>query len=83
MPVWHSPPAKNTRSQRNPAVLTPKARVPLDHTPSVYQLSANLDRGPSMEGVEPSRRGGNQEDQDLSLGYWVDTMACLKVQEQD
>ncbi|MBW0492041.1 hypothetical protein O181_031756 [Austropuccinia psidii MF-1] len=58
MPVQHSPPAKNTRSQRNPAVLTPTARVPLDHTPSVHQLSANLDRGPPIEGAAPSRRGG-------------------------
>ncbi|MBW0590422.1 hypothetical protein O181_130137 [Austropuccinia psidii MF-1] len=58
MPVQHSPPAKNTRSQRNPAVLTPTARVPLDSTPSVHQLSANLDRGPPMEGAAPSRRGG-------------------------
>ncbi|MBW0513567.1 hypothetical protein O181_053282 [Austropuccinia psidii MF-1] len=58
MPVKHSPPAKNTRSQRNTAVLTPTARAPLDHTPSVHQLSENLDRGPPMEGEEPSRRGG-------------------------
>ncbi|MBW0494443.1 hypothetical protein O181_034158 [Austropuccinia psidii MF-1] len=58
MPVQHSPPAKNTRSQRNPAVLTPTERVPLDRTPSVHQLSSNLDRGPPMEGSEPSRRGG-------------------------
>ncbi|MBW0505698.1 hypothetical protein O181_045413 [Austropuccinia psidii MF-1] len=57
MPVQHSPPAKNTRSQRHPAFLTPTARVPLDHTPSVHQLSANLDRGPPMEGAAPSRRG--------------------------
>ncbi|MBW0477860.1 hypothetical protein O181_017575 [Austropuccinia psidii MF-1] len=56
MPVQHSPPAKNTRSQRNPAVLTPTARVPLERTPSVHQLSANLDRGPPMEGEAPSRR---------------------------
>ncbi|MBW0574983.1 hypothetical protein O181_114698, partial [Austropuccinia psidii MF-1] len=54
----HSPPAKNIRSQRNPAVLTPTARAPLDHTPSVHQLSANLERGPPMEGAAPSRRGG-------------------------
>ncbi|MBW0544808.1 hypothetical protein O181_084523 [Austropuccinia psidii MF-1] len=53
MLIQHSPPAKNNRSLRNPAVLTPTARVPLDHTPSVHQLSANLDRGPP-----PSRRGG-------------------------
>ncbi|MBW0552219.1 hypothetical protein O181_091934 [Austropuccinia psidii MF-1] len=58
MPVQHSPPAKNTRSQRNPAVLTSTAMVPLDHTPSVHQLSANLDRGPPIEGAAPSRRGG-------------------------
>ncbi|MBW0564164.1 hypothetical protein O181_103879 [Austropuccinia psidii MF-1] len=58
MPVQHSPPAKKARSQRNPAVLTPTARVPLDCTPSVHQLSANLDRGPPMEGEAPSRRGG-------------------------
>ncbi|MBW0527716.1 hypothetical protein O181_067431 [Austropuccinia psidii MF-1] len=58
MPVQHSPPAKNTRSQRHQAVLNPTERVPLDNTPSVHQLSANLNRGPPMEGAEPSRRGG-------------------------
>ncbi|MBW0589981.1 hypothetical protein O181_129696 [Austropuccinia psidii MF-1] len=58
MPVQHSPPARNTRSQRNPAVLTPTARVPLDRTRSVHQLSANLARGPPIEGATPSRRGG-------------------------
>ncbi|MBW0466221.1 hypothetical protein O181_005936 [Austropuccinia psidii MF-1] len=57
MPVKHSPPAKNTRSQRHQAVLTPTARTPLDCTPSVHQLSENLDRGPPMEGEAPSRRG--------------------------
>ncbi|MBW0575294.1 hypothetical protein O181_115009 [Austropuccinia psidii MF-1] len=57
IPVQHSPPAKNTRSQRNQAVLTPTERVTLDCTPSVHQLSANLDRGPPMEEA-PSRRGG-------------------------
>ncbi|MBW0556564.1 hypothetical protein O181_096279 [Austropuccinia psidii MF-1] len=39
MPVQHSAPAKNTRSQINIAVLTPTARVPLDRKPSVHQLS--------------------------------------------
>ncbi|MBW0508921.1 hypothetical protein O181_048636 [Austropuccinia psidii MF-1] len=58
MPVQNRPLAKNTRSQRNPAVLNPTARVPLDCSPSVHQLSANLDRGPPMEGAVPSRRGG-------------------------
>ncbi|MBW0480080.1 hypothetical protein O181_019795 [Austropuccinia psidii MF-1] len=58
MPVQHSPPAKNTRSPKVPAVLTPRARAPLDRTPSVHQLSANLDRGPPMEGQAHLRRGG-------------------------
>ncbi|MBW0537588.1 hypothetical protein O181_077303 [Austropuccinia psidii MF-1] len=58
MPVQHIPQAKNTRSQRNPAVLTSTARVPLDRTSSVHKLSANLDRGPPMEGAAPSRRWG-------------------------
>ncbi|MBW0476345.1 hypothetical protein O181_016060 [Austropuccinia psidii MF-1] len=44
-PSAHSPPAKNTRSQRNPAVHTPTARVPLDCTPSVHQLSARARLG--------------------------------------
>ncbi|MBW0555078.1 hypothetical protein O181_094793 [Austropuccinia psidii MF-1] len=57
MTVQHSPPAKNTRSQRHQAVLTPSERAPLDRTPSVHQLSANLDRGPPMVGEAPSRRG--------------------------
>ncbi|MBW0480494.1 hypothetical protein O181_020209 [Austropuccinia psidii MF-1] len=30
MPVQDSPPAKNTRSQRNPAVFTPTARPPIE-----------------------------------------------------
>ncbi|MBW0520451.1 hypothetical protein O181_060166 [Austropuccinia psidii MF-1] len=60
MPVQHSPPAKNTRSQRIPAVLTPTARAPLEHTPSVQQLSANLDRGPPMVGGAPSGRGARE-----------------------
>ncbi|MBW0523773.1 hypothetical protein O181_063488 [Austropuccinia psidii MF-1] len=58
MPVQHSPPAKNTRSQRHQDVLTSTERAPLDCTPSVHQLSANLERGPPMEGEVPSRRGG-------------------------
>ncbi|MBW0576616.1 hypothetical protein O181_116331, partial [Austropuccinia psidii MF-1] len=57
MPVQHSPPAKNTRSQRHQAFLTPTARAPLDCTQSVHQLSASLDRGPPIKGAEPSRRG--------------------------
>ncbi|MBW0474926.1 hypothetical protein O181_014641 [Austropuccinia psidii MF-1] len=58
MPVQHSPLAKDTRSQKHQAVLTPTARAPFDCTPAVNQLSANLDRGPPMDGAAPSRRGG-------------------------
>ncbi|MBW0513114.1 hypothetical protein O181_052829 [Austropuccinia psidii MF-1] len=67
MPVQHSPPAKNSSSQRNPAVLTPTARVPLDCTPSVHKLSANLYRGLPMEGAAPSRRGGMKSRRPRSL----------------
>ncbi|MBW0487467.1 hypothetical protein O181_027182 [Austropuccinia psidii MF-1] len=82
MPVQHSPPSKNTISQRNQAVLTPTARVPLHRTPSVHQLSANLDRGPPMEGAAPSRKGGMKSRRSRSfLSYWVATLACLKASE--
>ncbi|MBW0475494.1 hypothetical protein O181_015209 [Austropuccinia psidii MF-1] len=67
MPVQNSPPAKSTRSQRNPAVLTPTVSVPLDCTPSVHQLSANLERGPPMEGAAPSRRGGMRSRTSISF----------------
>ncbi|MBW0532092.1 hypothetical protein O181_071807 [Austropuccinia psidii MF-1] len=59
MPLQHSPPARHTRSQaRTQAVLTPTPRAPLDGTPAVSQLRARLDRGPIMEGAEPSRKEG-------------------------
>ncbi|MBW0516838.1 hypothetical protein O181_056553 [Austropuccinia psidii MF-1] len=52
MPVQHSPPARQTRSQaRAQAVLTPTPRAPLDGTPSVPQLRAKLDKGPILEGA--------------------------------
>ncbi|MBW0538351.1 hypothetical protein O181_078066 [Austropuccinia psidii MF-1] len=53
IPLQHSPPAKNTRSKRNKTVLSPTARAPLYHTPSVHELSANLDRGPPIEKKYP------------------------------
>ncbi|MBW0505999.1 hypothetical protein O181_045714 [Austropuccinia psidii MF-1] len=58
IPVQHSPPDKNTRSQRHQAVFTPTARAPLYCTPLFHQLSTNLDRGPPMEGAASCRRGG-------------------------
>ncbi|MBW0589296.1 hypothetical protein O181_129011 [Austropuccinia psidii MF-1] len=59
MPIQHSPPARQTRSQaRTQAVLTPTPRAPLDGTPAVPQLRAKLDRGPTLEGAAPSRKEG-------------------------
>ncbi|MBW0514966.1 hypothetical protein O181_054681 [Austropuccinia psidii MF-1] len=58
MPVQHSLLSNDTRSQINQAVFTPTARAPLEHTPSVHQRSSNLDRGPPMEGAEPTRSEG-------------------------
>ncbi|MBW0482591.1 hypothetical protein O181_022306 [Austropuccinia psidii MF-1] len=59
MPMQNSPPARQTRSQaRTQAVLTSTPRAPLDGTPEVPQLMAQLDRGPHMEGAAPSRKEG-------------------------
>ncbi|MBW0544049.1 hypothetical protein O181_083764, partial [Austropuccinia psidii MF-1] len=59
MPIQHSPPSRNTSSQaRTQAVLTPTPRAPLDGTPAVPQLRAQLDRGPIMEGAALSRKEG-------------------------
>ncbi|MBW0561956.1 hypothetical protein O181_101671 [Austropuccinia psidii MF-1] len=83
MPVQHSPPAKDTRSQGNPAILTPTERVPIDCTPSVHQLSANLDRGPPMKGEEPSRRGGMKSRRSRSfsglLGGYPGMYECARA----
>ncbi|MBW0472184.1 hypothetical protein O181_011899 [Austropuccinia psidii MF-1] len=61
MPVQKIPPAKNTRYQRNKAVLTHKVSRHLDHTSSVHQLSEKFDKGPPLEGAAPSRRGGTMK----------------------
>ncbi|MBW0465045.1 hypothetical protein O181_004760 [Austropuccinia psidii MF-1] len=59
MTIQHSPPVRQTRSQtRTQAVLTQTPRVPLDGTPAVPKLRAQLDRGPIMEGEAPSRKEG-------------------------
>ncbi|MBW0575194.1 hypothetical protein O181_114909 [Austropuccinia psidii MF-1] len=59
MPIQHSPPARQRRSQaRTQAVLTPTPRAPLDGTQAVSQLRAKLDRGPIFEGAAPSRKEG-------------------------
>ncbi|MBW0574175.1 hypothetical protein O181_113890 [Austropuccinia psidii MF-1] len=57
MPIQHSPPARQTISQaRAQAVLTPTPRAPLDGTPEVPQLRAQLDRGPNMEGGKRAKK---------------------------
>ncbi|MBW0469636.1 hypothetical protein O181_009351 [Austropuccinia psidii MF-1] len=57
MPVQHSPSAIQTGSQaRAQAVLTPTPRVPLDGTPEVPQLRAQLDRGPHLEGRKRAQK---------------------------
>ncbi|MBW0470145.1 hypothetical protein O181_009860 [Austropuccinia psidii MF-1] len=59
MPAQHSPPARQRRSQGSAqAVLTPTPRASLDSTQEVPQLRAQLDRGPILEGAEPSRKEG-------------------------
>ncbi|MBW0482868.1 hypothetical protein O181_022583 [Austropuccinia psidii MF-1] len=57
MPVQNSPPASQKKFQaRTKAVLTTTLKDPLDITPSVPQLRANLDRGPIWkEGRGPRR----------------------------
>ncbi|MBW0538186.1 hypothetical protein O181_077901 [Austropuccinia psidii MF-1] len=83
MPVQHSPQAKNTRSQRHKAVLTPTARAPLDNTESVHQLSENLDRGQPMEGAAspeeevPRSRSRKAEDEEGEKSEETEVAAAL------
>ncbi|MBW0494226.1 hypothetical protein O181_033941 [Austropuccinia psidii MF-1] len=59
MPIKPSPPTRQTRSQaRYQAVFTPTKRAPLEGTPEVPQLRAQLDRGPILEGAAPSIQEG-------------------------
>ncbi|MBW0534015.1 hypothetical protein O181_073730 [Austropuccinia psidii MF-1] len=68
MPIKHSPPARQKRSQeRTQVVLTPTPRAPLDGTPAVSQLRVHLDRGPSVEGAAPSRKEGRVPRRSISF----------------
>ncbi|MBW0576786.1 hypothetical protein O181_116501, partial [Austropuccinia psidii MF-1] len=59
MPVQHSTPARDTRSQaRIQAFPTPTTRAPLNGTPEVTQLRAHLERGPIIKGEAPFREEG-------------------------
>ncbi|MBW0497927.1 hypothetical protein O181_037642 [Austropuccinia psidii MF-1] len=59
MPVQNSLPERQKRSQaRDQTVIIPTPRAPLDSTPEVPQLRAQLDRGPHLEVAAPSRKEG-------------------------
>ncbi|MBW0552723.1 hypothetical protein O181_092438 [Austropuccinia psidii MF-1] len=65
MPIRHSPPARQTRSQaRAQAVLTPTPRAPLDSTPSVPQLRAC----PGEDGEEEEENSVEEEESDGTEG---------------
>ncbi|MBW0473569.1 hypothetical protein O181_013284 [Austropuccinia psidii MF-1] len=50
MPIQHSPPARQTRSQdRAQAVLTPTPRAPPDGTPAVPQQRAQFGRSSTIQ----------------------------------
>ncbi|MBW0583991.1 hypothetical protein O181_123706 [Austropuccinia psidii MF-1] len=84
MPVEHSPPARQTRSQaRAQAALTPIPRVPLDGTPAVPQLRAQLDRAPRMEGAEPSRKEGRGPRRSISLSGVEEEENSVEEEESD
>ncbi|MBW0586182.1 hypothetical protein O181_125897, partial [Austropuccinia psidii MF-1] len=54
MPIQHSPPERQTRSQaRAQAVLTPTPRAPLDGTPAVSQLRTHFGRRST---IHPGRK---------------------------
>ncbi|MBW0528424.1 hypothetical protein O181_068139 [Austropuccinia psidii MF-1] len=88
MPVQHSHPAKNTRSQRNTAVLTPTARVPLDRAPSIHQLSANLDRTTNGRSSTLQKRGVPEASEAANLAHYNQPLVSqaetnfLKMMEQ-
>ncbi|MBW0490777.1 hypothetical protein O181_030492 [Austropuccinia psidii MF-1] len=75
MPVEHSPPSRQTRSQaRNQAVLTPTPRAPLDGTPAVPQLrSPNGRRSTIQEGRKRAKevnlmiRSDDKEEEENSV----------------
>ncbi|MBW0567250.1 hypothetical protein O181_106965 [Austropuccinia psidii MF-1] len=89
MPVKHSPPARQIRSQaRAQASLTPTPRVPLAGTLAVPQLRAKLERGPHMEEAAPSRKEGRGPRRSISLsgvvgGFPGSSRTSLKVQGED
>ncbi|MBW0581296.1 hypothetical protein O181_121011 [Austropuccinia psidii MF-1] len=71
MTIQNSPPARQTRPKaRAQAILTPNPRAPLDGTPEVPQLRAQLDRGPrsSRTIFKGSGEDGEEEESDGTEG---------------
>ncbi|MBW0572996.1 hypothetical protein O181_112711 [Austropuccinia psidii MF-1] len=65
MPVQHSLPARQTRSQaRALAVLTPTPRAPLDSTPAVSQLRAQTNRKVPGEDEEEEEEENSVEEEE-------------------
>ncbi|MBW0561942.1 hypothetical protein O181_101657 [Austropuccinia psidii MF-1] len=76
MRFQHSPPARQTRAQaRAKAVLTPTPRAPLDGTPAVPQLRAQLDRGAALSRKE----GKGIRSSDYFSGQMTQIMANLQA----
>ncbi|MBW0553095.1 hypothetical protein O181_092810 [Austropuccinia psidii MF-1] len=51
MPIQHSPPTRQTRSQaRTQALLTPTPKAPSDGTPAVSQLRTHFGRSSTIQG---------------------------------
>ncbi|MBW0539257.1 hypothetical protein O181_078972 [Austropuccinia psidii MF-1] len=63
MPFQNSPPANDTRSQRNQAVLAPTASSPLDCTPLVHQTRtrSRLEEAENGEGVESAQEEDSED----------------------
>ncbi|MBW0552482.1 hypothetical protein O181_092197 [Austropuccinia psidii MF-1] len=73
MPIQHSPPARQTRSQdRAQAVLTPTPRAPLDGSPAVTQedpvWKTNL-KGPGEDDEEEEENSVEEEESDGTEGF--------------
>ncbi|MBW0465036.1 hypothetical protein O181_004751 [Austropuccinia psidii MF-1] len=85
MPIQHSPPARQTRSQdRTQAVLTPTPRAPPEGTPAVPPLRAHLDRGPNGEGEALYRKEGRNTANKIKLilrSGWQEEENSLEEEE--
>ncbi|MBW0481895.1 hypothetical protein O181_021610 [Austropuccinia psidii MF-1] len=66
MLIQHPTPARQTRAHvRTQTFLTPTPRAPLDSTPAVPQLRAQLNRGPIWN--EKHHPGSKEEGQEVQI----------------